>query len=68
MPPIELLFLGSGLLLTLYSTWRVACRVAADGRMALAAMCPWAALASGLYAAGVWIVFQPMQMRGMVMA
>jgi len=68
MPPIELLFLGSGLLLTLYSTWRVACRVAADGRMALAAMCPWAALASGLYAAGVWIVFQPMQMRGMVMS
>ncbi|MEI9975837.1 MAG: hypothetical protein WDO73_29520 [Ignavibacteriota bacterium] len=67
MPPIELVFLGLGLLLTLYTTWRVACRISVDGRIALATMSPWAALASGLYAAGVWIVFQPMQMRGMVM-
>jgi hypothetical protein len=28
---------------------------------------PWAVLAMVLYAVGVWIVFQPMQMRGMMM-
>jgi hypothetical protein len=28
---------------------------------------PWGVLATALYAAGVWIVFQPMQMRGMIM-
>jgi hypothetical protein len=64
---LQLCFLGLGLLLTLYATWRVACRFTSGGRMALAAMSPWAALAGTLYAAGVWIVFQPMQMRGMMM-
>jgi len=47
--------------------WRVAGRFAAGGRMALAIMSPWAVVAGALYAMGVWIVFQPMQMRGMVM-
>jgi len=56
-----------GLLLTLYTTWRVARRLSTSQGMALAAMSPWAALAAGLYSAGVWIVFQPMQMRGMMM-
>jgi hypothetical protein len=27
---------------------------------------PWAVLIGLLFAAGVWIVFQPMQMRGML--
>ena len=67
LPSLELLFLGLGLLLTLYTAWRVACRTAVGDRMALAVMSPWAVLASALYAAGVWIVFQPMEMRGMVM-
>ena len=31
---------------------------------ALAAFAPWAVLIVLLFAAGVWIVFQPMQMRG----
>jgi hypothetical protein len=27
---------------------------------------PWAGLAIGLYVVGVWIIFQPMQMRGLM--
>jgi cytochrome c oxidase assembly factor CtaG len=67
IPSLELVCLDCGLLLTLYLSWRVAARFAKGGRLALAAMLPWAVLAGVLYAAGVWIVFQPMQMRGMVM-
>jgi ferredoxin len=64
LPPLELLFLDLGLLFSLYTAWRVACRTADDGRTSLAVMSPWSVLASSLYLAGVWIVFQPMQMRG----
>jgi hypothetical protein len=67
LPSLELIFLDLGLLLTLYTAWRVAHRFADGERMALTVMSPWAGLACALYAAGVWIVFQPMQMRGMVM-
>jgi cytochrome c oxidase assembly factor CtaG len=67
IPPMELCFLDWGLLLTLYTTWRVARRFSTGDGMALAAMSPWAVLAGALYSAGVWIVFQPMQMRGMMM-
>jgi len=34
------------------------------GRRALRVMSPWVVLTASLYAAGLWIVFQPMQMRG----
>jgi hypothetical protein len=67
IPSLELCFLDLGLLLTLYATWRVARRLVSGDGMALAAMSPWAVLAGALYSAGVWIVFQPMQMRGMMM-
>jgi ferredoxin len=67
IPNLQLCCLDLGLLLTLYTAWRVARRLANGGGMALAAMSPWAVLAGALYSAGVWIVFQPMQMRGMVM-
>jgi hypothetical protein len=67
LPSLELIFLDLGLLLSLYTAWRVARRFAATDRMVLAVMSPWAVLAGALYASGVWIVFQPMQMRGMVM-
>jgi len=30
-------------------------------------LAPWAVLAGALYSAGVWIIFQPMQMRGTMM-
>ena len=64
---LELLFLDVGLLLSLYTAWRVARRGADGDRMAVAMVSPWAVLAGALYSAGVWIVFQPMQMRGTMM-
>jgi cytochrome c oxidase assembly factor CtaG/polyferredoxin len=59
----QLLFLDAGLLLSLYVAWRIARRQA----RAFSLLAPWAALLCLLYSAGVWILFQPMQMRGMVM-
>jgi polyferredoxin len=67
IPSLELCFLDLGLLLTLYTAWRVARRLSTSGVRAVAALSPWAVLAGALYSAGVWIVFQPMQMRGMMM-
>jgi len=67
VPSLQLCLLDLGLLLTLYTAWRVARRLANGNRMALVAVSPWVALAGALYSAGVWIVFQPMQMRGMMM-
>lgn len=68
LPSMELIFLDAGLLLTLYVTWRVACRLVNGARSSLPVFLPWVLLAVGLYAVGVWIVFQPMQMRGMMMS
>jgi cytochrome c oxidase assembly factor CtaG len=59
---LELLALGLGLLVSLYAGHRVA-RSLAPGR-GLGALAPWALLMLLLFAAGVWLVFQPMQMRG----
>lgn len=59
--PIQLLLLAAGLLLSLYIAWRLAKQYTAR-----AIIIPWAALACALYAVGVWILFQPMQMRGML--
>jgi cytochrome c oxidase assembly factor CtaG/ferredoxin len=66
LTPVQLLVLDAGLLLTLYVAWRVAVQYANHIRASLGLMAPWAAVACGLYAAGVWILFQPMQMRGML--
>lgn len=63
---IQVLLLGAGLLLTLYVGWRTACSFTKQTRRAFGLLLPWAALAVALYAAGVWVVFQPMQMRGMM--
>ncbi|MBX9625936.1 MAG: hypothetical protein K2X82_19205 [Gemmataceae bacterium] len=58
----ELVALDLGLLLTLYTAYGIA-RDLAGGR-AVRAFLPWALPAVGLFAAGVWVVLQPMQMRG----
>ena len=63
---IQVLLLDAGVLLSLYVGWRIArcyTKRAGDGLLLLA---PWAVAAALLYAAGVWIFLQPMQMRGMV--
>ena len=61
LPRLEILFLDLGLLLSLYSGYRIA-----RGRTPAAwrAFVPWALLIVLLFATGVWIVLQPMQMRG----
>ena len=64
---LELLVLDAGLLLTLYVAWRIASSAEGARRRALARLVPWATFASALYVVGVWILFQPMQMRGMMM-
>jgi cytochrome c oxidase assembly factor CtaG len=66
-PSAEILVLDCGLLLTLYVAWRLACQRTISRSRALAMLTPWGALAVLLYSLGLWILFQPMQMRGMVM-
>jgi hypothetical protein len=60
---LEILLLDAGLLLALYSGWRVA---TARHRQALPALLPWSLVAVALWATGVWVFLQPMEMRGMV--
>jgi cytochrome c oxidase assembly factor CtaG len=59
---LEITFLDLGLLLSLYTAHRLS-QVLAP-RRSLKALAPWAMLIVGLFAVGVWIVLQPMQMRG----
>jgi hypothetical protein len=61
---LELLALDGGLLLSLYAGHCVARSLAPRPGRALGALAPWALLMLLLFAAGVWLVFQPMQMRG----
>src|SRR5262249_60639740 len=61
---LEILSLGLGLLLSLSVAYHTARARAAGPSRALGALAPWALLLVLLYAAGVWIVTQPMQMRG----
>jgi polyferredoxin len=67
MLSVQLLVLDAGLLLTLYLGWRLAQRWAAPAGRALLLLLPWATMVTAAYAAGVWILLQPMQMRGMIM-
>jgi cytochrome c oxidase assembly factor CtaG/ferredoxin len=62
----QLLILDAGLILTLYAGWRAAQAFAPRGSAALRLVAPWAIAAWALYASGVWILLQPMQMRGMM--
>jgi hypothetical protein len=64
--PVQILLLGAGLLLSLYVILRIAEQSVQRTRRVLAVAAPWAALCLMLYAAGIWILFQPMQMRGML--
>jgi hypothetical protein len=62
---MQLLLLGSGLLVTLYVAWRMAGEVRSQLSMRLLAIAPRAMLAVALYMLGFWLLLQPMQMRGM---
>ena len=65
LPGLELFLLDLGLLLSLYVAWRIAGQMGSARRFST--FVPWGLLAASLYAAGVWIIFQPMEMRGMMM-
>ena len=62
---LETVLLDAGLLLTLYLAWRIALVYTPRARDALCLFAPWAGVATILYAAGVWIILQPMEMRGL---
>jgi cytochrome c oxidase assembly factor CtaG/ferredoxin len=61
---LQILFLDAGLLMSLYAGYRIALGQSARLSRALAAFAPWGFLIVLLFTAAVWIVFQPMQMRG----
>jgi len=67
LPSLDLLLLDLGLLFSLYLGWRIASRFNLSFVQTLRLNAPWAGLAFVLYSIGVWIIFQPMQMRGMMM-
>jgi hypothetical protein len=58
---LEIVFLDLGLLLSLYASYRIA---RSQRQRWPQAFTPWALLILALFAVGIWIVFQPMQMRG----
>jgi ferredoxin len=66
--PLELVFLQGGLLLSLLATWRIAGETEGPRRRALRAFVPWALLATSLAGAGIWLLLQPMEMRGTLLA
>ena len=68
LPRLEILFLDVGLLLSLYVAYRIAFVAAGlqppEATAPTKALLPWAVLLVLLFATGVWIILQPMQMRG----
>jgi cytochrome c oxidase assembly factor CtaG len=63
----EVIFLDVGLLLSLYTAYRMALERTSGLSHAMRAFVPWCVLLLFLFAVGIWIVFQPMQMRGMAL-
>jgi hypothetical protein len=62
----EILALDVGLLGALYLGWCAARQYTTRTSRALGLLGPWAVTATALWASGIWILFQPMQMRGMM--
>lgn len=60
--PLEIGFLGLGLVGSLLVAWRIALRDKPGG--ALPVFLPWAGLAAALFVAALWLMGQPMEMRG----
>ena len=64
LPRLQILCLDMGFLLSLYSGYWIALAQSRRTSQAVRMLAPWAILIVLLFAAGVWIVLQPMQMRG----
>lgn len=65
--PVELLFLEMGLLVSLAVIYRISRRETQAGGRVLSRALPWGCLALALSVAGVWLLLQPMEMRGTLM-
>ncbi len=65
LPALEIVLLNAGYLLCLFMLWRIAAKV--PGSTPHRAFPPWAIIATALYLFGMWIIFQPMEMRGTLM-
>jgi cytochrome c oxidase assembly factor CtaG len=63
---LQILLLDLGLLSSLYLGWRIAQPVFPGAQAAMVALLPWVATASLLFSVGIWLLFQPMEMRGML--
>ena len=64
LPKLEILFLDFGLLLSLYTGYRITKLQSIGLHHGTKAFIPWALLIGLLFAVGIWLIFQPMQMRG----
>jgi hypothetical protein len=64
---VEFFFVELGLLVSLVVLWRIAHRDSGAPGSAPRAFLPWAALALVLSLAGLWLLSQPMEMRGTMM-
>lgn len=64
---VEFFFVELGLLVSLVVLWRIAHRDPGSPAAARRAFVPWAALALVLSLAGLWLLSQPMEMRGTMM-
>src|SRR5262245_2390432 len=61
LPRLEVLCLDLGLLLSLYTGYRISLAKSSHLSQALWTLAPWALLMALLFATGIWIVFQPME-------
>ena len=68
IPHLEILMLDFGLLLSLYTAFRIAETDTTRTSQTLKVFAPWALLILLLFMCGIWILFQPMEMRGMLPA
>ncbi len=64
IPHLEILMLDVGLLVSWYAAFRLSERSDNNMSLTLRAFVPWGCLILGFFALGVWIVYQPMEMRG----
>ena len=64
----EILFLDFGLLLSLYAGWKVAQRCGNANSRSLLIFAPWSLLYILFFLVAIWIIFQPMDMRGTMMS
>jgi hypothetical protein len=64
LPRLEIVALDLGLLLSFYTGYWISIGLASRHVQAIKAFAPWALLIISLFMVGVWVVFQPMQMRG----